>query len=61
MKIILLSIALIFIAVGALAIRLFFVKDGKFSGGSCQPVPGQEGMSCGCGMPEKNVCERGKE
>lgn len=61
MKIILLSIALLFIAVGALAIRIFLVKDGKFSGGSCQNIPGQEGMSCGCGMLEKNTCESGKE
>lgn len=57
MKIILLSIALLFLAVGALAIRLFFVKEGKFSGGSCQNIPGQEGMSCGCGMMEKSGCE----
>ena len=61
MKIILLSIALLFIAVGALAIRIFLKKDGKFSGGSCQSIPGQEGMSCGCGKQEKNVCESGKE
>lgn len=49
MQVILLSIILLFIAVAGLAIRIFLVKDGKFSGGSCQSVPGKEGISCGCG------------
>jgi hypothetical protein len=57
MQIILLTIILLFIAVGALAIRIFLVKDGKFSGGSCKSVPGKDGMTCGCGKPEGSECE----
>ena len=57
MQIILLSIILLFIAVGGLAIRIFLVKDGKFSGGSCKSVPGKDGMTCGCGKSEGSECE----
>jgi hypothetical protein len=56
MQVILLSIILLFIAIGGLAIRIFLVKDGKFSGGSCKSVPGEEGISCGCGKTG-SACE----
>ena len=57
MQIILLTIILLFIAVGALAIRIFLVKDGKFSGGSCKSLPGKDGISCGCGKSDDSVCD----
>lgn len=58
MEVLIISIILLFIAVGGLAIRLFLVKDGKFSGGSCQSIPGKEGISCGCGKTDSSVCDK---
>ncbi len=54
LNIIIISIVLVIIAVGAMSVRLLFVKDGKFSGGSCRSSPGLEerGITCGCGRGE---------
>ena len=51
---ILISFAIMILAVGAMSIRLLFVKDGKFSGGSCRSSPELEsrGVTCGCGRQE---------
>lgn len=52
-QIFLISIVLIGIALFALAIKILFVKEGKFSGGSCKVIPSDEGdeFSCACGNP----------
>lgn len=54
LNIIIISTILVIIAVGAMSVRLLFVKDGKFSGGSCKSSPGLEGrgITCGCGREE---------
>lgn len=54
LKLILFSVAMVIIAVGALSVRLLFVKDGRFSGGSCRSTPGldKKGITCGCGHDE---------
>lgn len=64
LNLILITVALVLIAVGAMSVRLLFVKDGKFSGGSCRSTPelNKRGVTCGCGNektcaandPEKN-------
>ena len=60
LNIILVSIVLVLIAVGAMSVRLLFVKEGKFSGGSCNHTPDLEerGITCGCGR-EKS-CDPGE-
>lgn len=54
LNLILITLVLVILAVGALSVRLFFVRDGKFSGGSCRSAPGleQKGIKCGCGSEE---------
>ncbi len=54
LNLILITLVLVMIAVGALSVRLLFVRDGKFSGGSCRSTPGldQKGIKCGCGREE---------
>lgn len=51
LNLILITLALVIIAVGAMSVRLLFVKDGKFSGGSCRSTPelNNRGITCGCG------------
>ena len=51
LELVLISIALVIVAVAGLGVRLLLVKDGKFSGGSCSSSPGLEsrGISCACG------------
>lgn len=51
LNLILIAVALVLIAVGAMSVRLLFVKDGKFSGGSCRSTPelNNRGITCGCG------------
>lgn len=53
-NLILISIILVVLAVGAMSVRLLFKKDGKFSGGSCRSSPELEsrGITCGCGRQE---------
>ena len=53
-NLILISVTLVILAVGAMSVRLLFKKDGKFSGGSCRSSPGLEnrGITCGCGRQE---------
>jgi hypothetical protein len=55
LTLILISAVLVILAVGAMSVRLLFVKDGKFSGGSCKSSPELEekGITCGCGNEEK--------
>jgi len=54
LKLILFSVAMVILAVGALSVRLLFLKDGKFSGGSCRSTPelDKKGITCGCGREE---------
>ncbi len=60
LNLILVSIVLVLIAVGAMSVKLLFVKDGKFSGGSCNHSPELEdkGITCGCGR--EKVCDPGE-
>jgi hypothetical protein len=53
LQIFLISVVFIGLALLALAIRLLFVKEGKFSGGSCKVIPSEKGeeFSCACGQP----------
>ncbi len=57
LNLILISIALVILAVGAMSVRLLFARDGRFSGGSCRSTPELEerGITCGCGRQES--CE----
>ena len=51
-KLIILTFALLLIAVLALSVRLLFVKKGEFHGGSCSSHSGklkEQGIGCGCG------------
>jgi hypothetical protein len=54
LNLILISIALVILAVGAMSVRLLFARDGRFSGGSCRSTPELEerGITCGCGRQE---------
>lgn len=54
LTLILISLVLVIVAVAAMSVRLLFVKDGKFSGGSCKSSHGLEGkgITCGCGRNE---------
>jgi hypothetical protein len=58
-ELILISIALVILAVAGMAVRLLFVRDGKFSGGSCRSTPELEkqGITCACGS-EKSCQEK---
>jgi hypothetical protein len=58
LELILISSALVILAVAGMAVRLLFVKDGKFSGGSCRSTPelNEKGITCGCGN-ERNCGE----
>jgi hypothetical protein len=58
LKLIIISVVLVIIAFGAMSVRLLFVKDGKFSGGSCKSSPKLEerGITCACGS--KEPCNR---
>jgi hypothetical protein len=53
-NLILISIVLVLLAVGGMSVRLLFVRNGKFSGGSCRSSPDLEGrgITCGCGRQE---------
>jgi hypothetical protein len=57
-ELVLISIALVLLAVAGLAVRLLLVRDGKFSGGSCRSTPEmeREGITCACGEQER--CEK---
>jgi hypothetical protein len=59
LTLILISIALVILAVGGMSVRLLFMKNGRFSGGSCRSTPELEGrgITCGCGRQE--VCDPG--
>ncbi|MFO7923489.1 MAG: hypothetical protein R6U58_07325 [Bacteroidales bacterium] len=54
LKLIIISVVLVIIAFGAMSVRLLFVKDGKFSGGSCKSSAGLEerGIACACGSKD---------
>jgi hypothetical protein len=58
LELLLISVALVIIAVAGMAVRLLLVRDGKFSGGSCRSTPEMErqGISCACG--EEGSCGR---
>ena len=60
---ILISFAIMLLAVGAMSIRVLFSKDGKFSGGSCKSSPGLEsrGVTCGCGSQESCLSDEPDE
>lgn len=59
LNLILISIALVILAVGGMSVRLLFMKNGRFSGGSCRSTPELEGrgITCGCGRQE--ACDPG--
>jgi hypothetical protein len=61
-ELILISIGLVILAVTGMAVRLLFVRDGKFSGGSCRSTPELErqGITCACGS-EESCHEKSKE
>jgi len=51
LNLILITLVLVILAVVALSVRLLFVREGKFSGGSCRSTPelDSRGITCGCG------------
>lgn len=61
MKLVLLTIALIALAVAGIAIKIWSKKDGKFAGtcASQSPFLNKDGEACGmCGkMPEEQDCQ----
>ncbi|MFC2104604.1 hypothetical protein ACFLS4_04550 [Bacteroidota bacterium] len=51
-ELLILTIILVLIAVLALSVRLFFTKNGKFHGGSCNSHSSkleEQGIGCRCG------------
>lgn len=54
LKLILLSVGLLGIALMGMGVRIFFTKNGSFSGGSCQHTPelDKRGVTCACGSDE---------
>jgi hypothetical protein len=60
-ELVLISVALVIIAVAGMAVRLLLVRDGKFSGGSCRSTPEMErqGITCACG--DEGSCNRSSE
>jgi hypothetical protein len=52
LKVLLLSVVLLFLAFAGLAIKMFFDRKAEFKGGSCSatsPELESRGISCGCG------------
>jgi hypothetical protein len=58
LQLILISIILVAIALGGLAIKMFVLKDGEFKKqcGSVDPKTGDR-VACSCGSEEKAKCE----
>ncbi len=50
-KLMLISVIIVAIAMAGLGIRMLFMKNAQFSGGSCKTAPGlaDKGIGCGCG------------
>lgn len=51
-KLVLLTLGLVLFAVAGLAVKIFFKREGEFSGSSCSsynPKLKDEGIGCGCG------------
>jgi len=61
MKLVLLTIALLGLAVAGIAIKIWSKKDGKFAGtcASQSPFLNKDGQACGmCGkMPDEQDCQ----
>ena len=61
MKVFLLAIPLLAICFAAIAIKILFKKDGKFSGtcASNSPFLNKEGENCGfCGANPNEICKK---
>jgi hypothetical protein len=60
MEVVLISIVLLALAFGGIAIKIWAKKDGKFAGtcASNNPLLQEEGASCGlCGAKPEEMCK----
>lgn len=59
LKLVLVAIGLLGIALFGMGFKIFFTKNGTFSGGSCQHTPelDAKGITCGCGGDD--ACDSG--
>lgn len=62
LQLILITIVLVGLAIGGIAIKMFLKKDGEFkkSCGSVDPTTGQR-VECTCGKPSDEVCDNNKQ
>jgi hypothetical protein len=62
LQLILISVLLVGLAIGGIAIKMFLKKGGEFqkSCGSVDPESGQR-IACTCGKPSDEVCDNKKQ